>query len=117
MPSSIQVEDVPEEVLERILNSRGFRKMVLYEHLSEGIKALEEDGNLKSDLAGRIAERHSSVRSADSILEVFNLLVDEVRAFTEPVTSEVEDDPVEPHELEDLFVDDDPENGGTAGGE
>jgi len=105
--TSVTVDDVPDHVLERVLNSRGFRKMVQYQHLAKGITALEEDGDLKDDLVSRITNQHSTVNTRASITEVLDLLVTEVRAFTEPMTEEADEDPVETDELEDLFIDED----------
>lgn len=97
----ISVDELTDEQIERVLNSRGFQKMLAYQKLADGIEVLEEQDDIFSSMVENIRKQHRHVNSADSVREVLTLFVDEVKTFTEPL---VDEDAVDGADLEDLYV-------------
>lgn len=102
--TKISTDDLTEEQIERILNSKGFQKMLAYSRLADGIDVLEDEDEIFDSMVNTITKQHSSVNTEASVREVLSLFKDEVSTFTEPLVDDengmVEDD------LEELYVDD-----------
>lgn len=81
----ISVDDLSDEQIEAILNTRGFRKMLAYSRLAEGIKVLRDEDEIYDSLVTSITKQHGQVRSESSVREVLDLFREEVEAFTEPL--------------------------------
>ncbi|MFB6081821.1 MAG: hypothetical protein ABEJ67_03270 [Halanaeroarchaeum sp.] len=104
----IRTEDLTDEQIERVLNSRGFQKMLAYNRLAEGIEVLREEDEIFDSMITSILKQHSTVKSEDSVREFFGLFVDEVETFTQPLVSENGDDAdLDSNDLEDLYVEED----------
>jgi len=101
----ISVDDLSEEQVEAILNTRGFRKMVAYSRLADGIKVLRDEDEIYDSLVTSITKQHSQLRSEQSVRDVLDLFRQEVEAFTEPLV----DDGEQNVDLDDLYVDEEEE--------
>jgi hypothetical protein len=99
------LEDLTDQQIQRVLNMRGFQKMLAYGRLADGIGVLEDEGQLFDSMVSSITKQHGQIRSESSTREVLRLFRDEVETFTEPLVDEDGDD-VEADDLEDLYVDD-----------
>jgi len=103
MSRRISTEDLTDEQIERVLNSRGFQKMLAYSRLADGIDVLEEEDEIFESMVNTITKQHSQVRSEASIREVLDLFQQEVATFTEPLVDE-NGDGMESTDLEDIYV-------------
>lgn len=101
----VRVEDLTDEQIEAVVNSRGFQKMLGYSRLAEGIDVLADEDEIFDSLVESIRKQHSNVNSEDSVREFFELFRSEVATFTEPLVDEAGDD-VGASDLEDLYVED-----------
>jgi hypothetical protein len=102
MSEKITAEDLTEEQIERVINSQGFQKMLAYQKLADGIDVLRDQDEIYESMVTSITKQHGQVRSEDSVEEVLELFVDEVRAFAEPLADDGGES--EPSDLEDLYV-------------
>lgn len=104
----LSVDDLTEEEIEAVLNTRGFRKMLAYQRLAEGIQVLADEDEIYDSLVNAILKQHSSVSTESSVREVLRLFREEVETFTEPL---VQNDSGESADvdLESLYVEDDEE--------
>lgn len=93
--SRIALEELSEEAIEAVVNTRLFQKSLAYRRLADGIEVLEDEGQVFDSLVEAIRSQHSSVTTEESVREFFRLFRQEVETFTEELT-------------------DDEENGGTA---
>lgn len=100
----ISTEDLTDEQIERVLNSRGFQKMLAYNRLAEGIQVLREEDEIYDSLVTSITKQHSQVRSESSVRDVLDLFRREVETFTEPLVDQNGDDDLDGDDLEDLYV-------------
>lgn len=103
----ITTDDLTDEQIERVLNSRGFQKMLAYQQLASGIDVLEDQDEIYASMVTSITNQHTSVSTESSVEEVLTLFQDEVRAFTEPLAGQEDGDTPTSDDLEDLFVEDD----------
>lgn len=103
MSGEITADDLTEEQIERVLNSRGFQKMLAYTKLADGIGVLEDEDEIFDSMVNSILKQHSTVQSEGSVREFFRLFRDEVKTFTEPLVGE-DGEEVEARDLEDLYV-------------
>lgn len=99
----LSVDDLTEEEIEAVLNTRGFRKMLAYQRLAEGIQVLADEDEIYDSLVTSILKQHSTVQSEDSIRQVLRLFREEVETFTEPLVNS-EDGADADVDLEDLYV-------------
>lgn len=102
----ITTDDLTDEQIERIVNSRGFQKMLAYSRLAEGIGVLREQDEIYDSMVEAIRKQHSNVGSRNSVEEFFDLFVTEVEAFTEPLLDENGTE-LDSDTVEDLYVEDD----------
>jgi transposase-like protein len=100
----LSVEDLTDEQIEAVLNTRGFRKMLAYQKLAEGVSVLADRDEIYESLVTSITNQHGSVRSEESVREVLDLFRKEVETFTEPLVDD--DSGADAVDLEDLYVDD-----------
>lgn len=107
----ISVDELTDEQIERILNTRGFRKMLAYQQLAEGVGVLEDQDEIYQSLVTSITNQHKSVTTENSIEEVLTLFRREVEAFTEPLVDA--DNPEEEVNLDDLTFSEGEEDEGT----
>lgn len=103
----LSVDDLTDEEIEAVLNTRGFRKMLAYQRLAEGIQVLAEEDEIYDTLVTSILKQHSTVQSEDSIRQVLRLFREEVETFTEPLVDS--DDGEQEVDLERLYVDEEDE--------
>ena len=102
MSDRISTDDLTDEQIEAVLNSKGFQKMLAYSRLADGIDVLEDEDEIFESMVNTIAKQHSSVGTEDSVREVLDLFREEVSTFTEPL---VEDDTgMDGGDLEELYV-------------
>ncbi|QLG30124.1 hypothetical protein HUG10_21290 (plasmid) [Halorarum halophilum] len=97
------IDDIPDELIEKVINTQGFQKMVKYSQLADSVEVLEDDDSLFNSLVKNITSKHKNGISEESTREFFALFVEEVQTFTEPL---VDDDggEIDSAELEDLYV-------------
>lgn len=100
--SRIDPDNIPPEMIERVVNTRGFQKMLAYTRLAHGLDALKDNDALYDSLVNSIEERHSRGLSDESIEEVLDLFVDEVETYTEGLVDDEDVD--DPQELVDTFT-------------
>lgn len=91
----IDVDDLSDEQIEAILNTRGFRKMLAYSRLAEGITVLREEDEVYDSLVTNITKQHSQIRSEQSVRDVLDLFRQEIEAFTKPLVDEEGDEQVD----------------------
>lgn len=104
----ITTDDLTDEQIERVLNSRGFQKMLAYSRLADGIEVLEDEDEIYESLVTSITKQHGSVSTESSVREVLKLFQQEVQTFTEPLVDSDGDD-MNATDLEDLYVEEDGE--------
>lgn len=100
----LSADELTDEQVEAIINTRGFRKMLAYDKLAEGIAALEERDEIFDSLVTNIQKQHTTIKSESSVQEVLDLFREEVEAFTEPLVDA--DDGGQDVDLEELYVED-----------
>lgn len=105
----ISSDDLTDEQIERVINSRGFQKMLAYSKLADGIQVLEQEDEIFDSMVSAILKQHSSIKSESSIREVLELFQQEVATFTEPLVS-ADGEEVDAADLEDVFIDEGGEN-------
>jgi len=101
----ISTEDLTDEQIEAILNTKGFQKMLAYSRLADGIDVLEEEDEIFESMVNTITKQHSSVSTESSVREILTLFREEVSTFTEPLVEDGEDG-MESADLEELYVED-----------
>lgn len=101
----IDVDDLTDEQIERVINSRLFQKGLAYSKLAEGISVLEDEDEIFDSMVQAITKQHSNIRSESSTREVLRLFRDEIETFTEPLVAEDGEAGVDAEELEDLYAD------------
>lgn len=106
MTERISTDDLTDEQIERVLNSRGFQKMLAYNRLADGIEVLEDQDELFASMVTSITKQHGSVSTESSIREALDLFRQEVQTFTEPLAA-AEGDGMTADDLEDVFVEED----------
>lgn len=105
--TGLDPDDLTDEQIRRVLQTRGFAKMLAYTKLADGIEVLEEQDAIYDSMVNSITERHSSVSTKASVEEFFDLFVDEVTTYTEDMTEEDAEMAAENEEtLEDVFISD-----------
>jgi len=104
MSERISTEDLTDEQIEAILNTKGFQKMLSYSRLADGIDVLEEEDEIFESMVNTITKQHSSVSTESSVREILTLFREEVSTFTEPLVED--DDGMESADLEELYVED-----------
>lgn len=106
----LTVDDLTEEQIEAVLNTRGFRKMLAYQKLAEGVAVLSDRDEIYDSLVTSITKQHSQIRAESSVRDVLDLFRQEIETFTEPLVDT--ENPDEEVDLESLYVED--EDGGDA---
>jgi len=99
----LTTDDLTDEQIERVLNSRGFQKMLSYQRLADGIDVLEDQDEIFDSMVTSITNQHGSVSTESSVREVLELFRQEVQMFTDPLTDDAD---IDQGDLEDLYVDD-----------
>lgn len=84
----IDVDELSEEEISAVVNTRMFQKALAYRRLADGIEVLEDEDQVFESLVASITKQHSQVRSEDSTREFFELFRQEVETFTEELASE-----------------------------
>jgi hypothetical protein len=102
--SRITTDDLTDEQIEQVLNSRGFQKMLAYQKLADGIEVLEEQDELFDSMVNSIQKQHGSISTESSIQECLRLFRQEVQTFTEPIAADGESEH-SADDLEEVFVD------------
>jgi len=110
----LSVDDLTEDEIEAVLNTRGFRKMLAYQRLAEGIQVLADEDEIYDSLVNAILKQHSSVSTESSVREVLRLFREEVETFTEPLVDAENSDEAADEDLEDLYVEEDETGGANA---
>lgn len=100
----ISADDLTDEQIERVVNSRGFQKMLAYSRLADGIDVLADEDEIYASMVRSIKERHSSNLAIGSVEQVLELFVEEVKMFTDPLV-DVDSDVETAADLEDVFID------------
>ena len=106
MSERISTDDLTDEQIERVLNSKGFQKMLAYSKLADGIDVLEEEDEIFESMVNTITKQHTSVSTEDSVREVLSLFRDEVSTFTEPLVDDENGDGMQSSDLEEIYVED-----------
>lgn len=76
-----ELEDLSDERLEQIVNSKMVQKYLCYEELASGIESLKEDDVMFNQLVNGIEERYGRV-STETIESVLDAFVEEVQTNT-----------------------------------
>lgn len=105
----LTADDLTDEQVEAIINTRGFRKMLAYNKLAEGVTVLEERDEIFDSLVTNITKQHSQIRSEQSVRDVLDLFRKEVETFTEPLVDA--DDEGEAVDIEELYVSEEGDDG------
>lgn len=84
----IDVDELSNEEIEAVLNTRMFQKAMAYRRLAAGIEVLEDEDQVFQSLVTTITKQHTQVRSEDSVREFFDLFRQEVETFTEQLAEE-----------------------------
>ncbi|AXR77709.1 hypothetical protein [Natrarchaeobaculum sulfurireducens] len=100
----IDVDELSDEEIQAVVNTRGFQKMLAYRRLSDGIEVLEDEDQIFESMVASITKQHSQVRSEESTREFFRLFRDEVETFTDGLADE--ENGADQDDLEDLIVED-----------
>ena len=103
----VSVEDLTDEQIERVVNSRGFQKMLAYNKLADGIDVLEAEDEIYDSMVSTITKQHSAVGTQGSVREVLRLFREEIETFTEPLVAENGNEGMGSDDLEDLYVGED----------
>ena len=109
----LSVDDLTDEEIEAVLNTRGFRKMLAYQRLAEGIQVLADEDEIYDSLVNAILKQRSSVSTESSVREVLRLFREEVETFTEPLV-DADDGADADVDLERLYVEEDETEGANA---
>lgn len=102
--TKITADDLTDEQIERVLNTKIFQKGLAYSRLADGISVLEEEDEIYDSMVNTITRQHSTVSTEASVREVLQLFRDEVATFTEPLVDD--EDGMDETDLEELYVDD-----------
>ena len=103
----LTIEELTEEQIEAVLNTRGFRKMLAYQRLASGIDVLADEDEIYQSLVTSITKQHKNNLSEDSVRECLRLFRVEVETFTEPLVDvDGDEGEVELSDLDSLVVDD-----------
>lgn len=86
----IDVDELSEEEISAVVNTRMFQKALAYRRLVDGIEVLQDEDQVFESLVTSITKRHSQVRSEDSTREFFRLFREEVETLTEELADEDE---------------------------
>jgi hypothetical protein len=86
----VDIDELSEEEISAVVNTRMFQKALAYRRLADGISVLEDEDQVFESLVTSITKQHSQVRSEDSTREFFRLFREEVETFTEELTNEDE---------------------------
>jgi len=89
MPKDLS--ELSNERLEEIINSKMVQKYLAYEQLAAGIEALKDDDVMFDQLISGINDRYGRV-SEDTIEDVLNSFVDEVKTNTVALEKAEEDE-------------------------
>ena len=100
----IDVDELSDEEVQAVVNTRGFQKMLAYRRLSDGIEVLEDEDQIFESMVASITKQHSQVRSEESTREFFRLFRDEVETFTDGLADK--ENGADQGDLEDLIVED-----------
>jgi hypothetical protein len=100
----IDTDELSEEEIAAVVNTRMFQKTLAYRRLADGIEVLEDEDQVFESLVNSITKRHSSVSTESSTREFFELFRDEVETFTESLVDEEEGGDNE--DLQDLVIED-----------
>jgi hypothetical protein len=101
----IDVDELSEEEIRAVVETRGFQKMLAYRRLADGIEVLADEDQIFESMVSSITNQHSQVRSEESTREFFRLFRDEVRTFTEGLADSDDDNHATTDDLRDLVVD------------
>jgi hypothetical protein len=104
MSERVHVDDLTDEQIERVLNSKGFQKMLAYNRLADGIEVLEDQDELFDSMVTSITKQHGSVGTESSVREVLDLFREEVQTFTEPLAGTGDNAGLTENDLEDIYV-------------
>lgn len=107
--NGIDPDDLTDDEITAVLNSRLFVKGLKYRRLADGIEVLEDDDEVYTSLVTSIHRQHSSIKSRSSVEEVLDLFREEVRTFTEPLAADADEDSATTDELRDTLDLDDGE--------
>lgn len=102
MSDRISTDDLTDEQIEAVLNSKGFQKMLAYSKLADGIEVLESEDEIFESMVNTITKQHTSVSTEASVREVLSLFRQEVSTFTEPLVED--DDGMDSGDLEEIYV-------------
>jgi len=92
----LDIDDLEEDELEQILNSKMVQKYLAYRDLANGIKSLQDDDVMYDQLIQGINERYSRVNK-DTIKRVLEAFVNEVETNTTALeTADDEGEDAEP---------------------
>ncbi|QCJ47219.1 hypothetical protein [Haloprofundus sp. MHR1] len=86
----IDLEELSDEEIHAVVNTRMFQKALAYRRLAAGIEVLEDEDQVFESLVTSITKQHSQVRSESSTREFFELFRQEVETFTEQLADEDE---------------------------
>lgn len=103
----IDADELTDEQIERVINSRGFQKMLAYTKLADGISVLADEDEIYDSLVHTIVKQHGSISTESSVREVLTLFREEVETFTEPLVSEEDAESLDSDSLESLYVESD----------
>jgi len=97
----IDTNELSDEEIHAVVNTRMFQKALAYRRLADGIEVLEDEDQVFESLVNSITNQHSSVTTEASTREFFRLFREEVETFTEELADEEDDG----GDLRDLVTD------------
>jgi len=87
------IDQLSDEEKEQLLQSPLVKKGVAFKKIGEGLEHLEEnEDHVFNSLVRNIEQRSSRVNSEDTVQEILDLLIDEVRKDVELLEEDDEED-------------------------
>lgn len=87
------IDQLSEQEKEDLLNSPLVKKGVAFKKIGEGLEHLEDnEDHVFNSIVRNIEQRSSRVNSEDTVEEILDLLIDEVRKDVELMEDDDEDD-------------------------
>lgn len=103
MSNRVSPDDLTDDQIARVLNTKLFQKGLAYSRLADGIEVLEDEDEIFDSMVNSITKQHSQIGTESSTREVLKLFREEIETFTEPL---VEDDQsADAGDLEEVYVD------------
>lgn len=106
----IDLDDLSEAEVERVLNTPIFRRALAYKRLADGIEALKEDDEMLTQLARDVNAEAGGRTKVDTTKGHLTALVTVVNKYTALVADDADAPDATADDLQDLIVDEEDED-------